>query len=152
MPPSVPAVDVDELRGREIARQQDAAGWNLEARRLRAIERDQHLALEIEQIVDAFGETRVAGGLQALSATRAGSSATRNPRSCLRPWISRAASDDLRIVEQLEVCRHDLAHSGQRGRRELGEARAHGVARTIERALLHIDALPGFDDGHLGRL
>ena len=35
---------------------------------------------------------------------------------------------------------------------ELCEARAHGVARAIERALLHVDALPGFDDGDLGGL
>ena len=60
--------------------------------------------------------------------------------------------DDLRIVEQLEVRRHDFAHRGQCRRRQLREARTYVIARAIERALLHVDALPGFDDVNVGRL
>ena len=151
MPPSFPRVDVDELRGREIAREQDAAGRDFETRRLRAAERGQHLAFEIEQIVDAFGEPRVAGGLQVLGA-RAQARAPCVTRALAGSHGAPRGVDDFRIVEQLEMRRHDLAHRGRRRRRQARQARTHAVARTIEGAMLRIDALPGFDHGHVGRL
>ena len=139
-------IDVDELRGREIAREQDAAGRNLEARRLRAIEREQHLPFEIEQIVDAFGQARIAGGVQA---SRAGAQARAPGEPALLPrgdGLARGV-DEIRIVEQLEVRGHDFAH----GRRARWSRAATRRARTASRARSNAAVSsrtprPGFDD------
>ena len=154
MPPSVPASMSMSCEGvRSRASRMPPAGISKLLVACAPSSATQHLALEIEQIVDAFGETRVAGGLQSL-AHCAQARAPGESRALAAPHGSLA-----RVVRQ--ICGSSSSSRwavmisrtvGAAVARELGEARAHGVERTIERALLHIDAPPGFDDGDLDRL
>ena len=79
-------IDIDELRRREIAREQDAAGRDLDSRSLRPIEREQHLPFEVAA---DRRRARPAGHHRWRSAFahwRASSRARRSPRSCRWRW------------------------------------------------------------------
>ena len=87
-------VDVDELRGREIARHQDRARGDFDALLRAAGKFAQHLALEIGQIGDALGEARIAGGLERRGAARASWRATRMPALLPARMAARAAASN----------------------------------------------------------
>ena len=80
-----------------------------EARSLRAIEREQDLPVQVAQIVDSFGQPGVAGGGQ-VSRAGAQALAPAEPSALAAGDGIARGVDEIRVVEQLEVCGHDFAH------------------------------------------
>ena len=130
---SLPRIDVDELRGREVAREQDAA--RPESRRLGACVPSS--ASSTWRSRSSRSSTRSARRASPVafrsSRARAQARAPREARALAGGDGAPRGVDEIGVVEQFEVRGHDLAHRRRRRGREPREARAHRVARAIER-------------------
>jgi len=149
-------IECDELGRQELTRDQDRMRRELGARARRApFERHEHLRLEIEKVIRALAQTRIRECLERRGARAHG----RTPGEAgTGARVDRGArrGQQLRVIEELEVRRRNLARGGcataTRGRRvhTTLEPRAHRRAGAIERRVLVHDPRPLLADADLG--
>ena len=149
MPPSFPvsrSINCDGVRSRASRM---AAGRN--RRRLRHRRRRSATTPGVR---DRAGRrpARSAVHLRSLRArrrSRAARRARRSRRSCPPSIAARGGLDQVRVVQQLEMRGHDVAHGRRRGRGEFCQTRADRVARALEKRAFVSGASAGSADGNL---
>ena len=145
-------IERNQLRGLQVFGDEDRAfGQVAHDDRRFAIQREQHLRFEIEQIVDALAHPRIAEGPQCIGAVAYGATPRKACALAARDRTTRRC-DQFPIVEKLQVGRDHFACRPFCGRGDLFQARAHRGTCSFELLGLVCDAFAGFGDLHFGVL
>ena len=145
-------IERNELRRLQVCGDEDRAfGQVAHDDRHLAIQREQHLRFEIEQIVDPLAHARIAEGAQCIGAVAHGATPGETSALAARYRTTRRC-DQLPIVEKLQVSRDHFACSPFCGRGDLFQARAHLGTCSFELLGLVCDAFAGLGDLHFGVL
>ena len=110
-----------------------------------AVQRQQHLRFQIEQVVDALGHARIAERAQRIGAVAHGATPREAGTLAARDRATRRG-DQLPVVEEFEMRGDHFARRRLRMLRELLQPRAHLGARPLELRAFVRDAAARFGD------